>query len=519
MIASLARTTLAVPEAGGTLPITVTLGGETGQTLGESISLSLQDLLSGNAVPGLDYALPADPTFTFPAGSPVGATSTVTITLIDDYASDAARTIDLSLSPIDSFAAVAELGTLNVRILDGAVQLTFAGAAEYDGNFRELSDAGQVGTDGGNGQIRYNGATSGAALYDTTPSDGAASVSLFGGGTSKEVYSLDFRAVNDGGAGIYARVPNSSVGGYHLSLLVQNGNEQLVIWKNPSVTSPGSTDVSLAATPAADFASVDNWYTLVFTLQTNAAGTQVALDGKVFPQGTTGGAALADFSAVDSSSPFLAAGQTGFRLFDGGGPGSEVEMDNFGADVSLHVNAGQNLILSTPHYLTSLAVNGDAALAAGGNKLLVTRDLAVTGRLDLNDNDLLIRADDFAAILALVAQGFNLGAWNGFGITSSAAAADPNTAVGFGSNSVLNKTSFDGVSGLTATDIVVKYTYAGDANLDGQVDIGDLGLLAGAWQQSGKDWFGGDFTFDGIVNIGDLGLLAGNWQKGVGNPL
>jgi hypothetical protein len=29
----------------------------------------------------------------------------------------------------------------------------------------------------------------------------------------------------------------------------------------------------------------------------------------------------------------------------------------------------------------------------------------------------------------------------------------------------------------------VKYTYSGDANLDGQVDIGDLGLLAGAWQK------------------------------------
>ena len=70
-----------------------------------------------------------------------------------------------------------------------------------------------------------------------------------------------------------------------------------------------------------------------------------------------------------------------------------------------------------------------------------------------------------------------------------------------------------------SSDVLVKYTYSGDANLDGQVDIGDLGLLAGAWQQSGTDWFHGDFTYDGAVNIGDLGLLAGNWQKGVGNPL
>lgn len=56
---------------------------------------------------------------------------------------------------------------------------------------------------------------------------------------------------------------------------------------------------------------------------------------------------------------------------------------------------------------------------------------------------------------------------------------------------------------------------AGDANLDGKVDIGDLGLLAGNWQQmSGRKWFDGDFNNDGKVDIGDLGLLAGNWQKG-----
>jgi hypothetical protein len=73
---------------------------------------------------------------------------------------------------------------------------------------------------------------------------------------------------------------------------------------------------------------------------------------------------------------------------------------------------------------------------------------------------------------------------------------------------------------LAGTDVLVKYTYAGDANLDGKVDIGDLGLLAGAWQQlTGKVWFDGDFTYDGAVDIGDLGLLAGNWQKGTaGNP-
>ena len=51
----------------------------------------------------------------------------------------------------------------------------------------------------------------------------------------------------------------------------------------------------------------------------------------------------------------------------------------------------------------------------------------------------------------------------------------------------------------------------GDANLDGKVDISDLGILATNWQTAGL-WNGGDFTCDGLVDISDLGLLATNWQ-------
>jgi hypothetical protein len=126
-----------------------------------------------------------------------------------------------------------------------------------------------------------------------------------------------------------------------------------------------------------------------------------------------------------------------------------------------------------------------------------------------------------AAIELLVRQGFHGGDWLGAtGITSSSAAADARTALAVVDNATLGRTSFSGVTGLTGREVLIKYTYSGDANLDGQVDIGDLGLLAGAWQQlSGKSWFDGDFTYDGAVDIGDLGLLSGSWQKGVGNPL
>jgi hypothetical protein len=54
----------------------------------------------------------------------------------------------------------------------------------------------------------------------------------------------------------------------------------------------------------------------------------------------------------------------------------------------------------------------------------------------------------------------------------------------------------------------------GDANLDGMVNIADLGILAANWQQSDRPWSQGDFNGDGLVNIADLGILAANWQAG-----
>jgi uncharacterized delta-60 repeat protein len=173
----------------------------------------------------------------------------------------------------------------------------------------------------------------------------------------------------------------------------------------------------------------------------------------------------------------------------------------------------------------NLANGATATLSAGGAKTLVVGSLSVTtgGRLDLADHTMIVRSGSVSAIQSLIAAGRNGGNWLGAsGITSStAAAADSShlTSLGYATAAELDKTSFAGVSGLTAADIVVKYTYSGDANLDGQVDIGDLGLLSGRWQQSGQDWFNGDFSYDGIVDIGDLGILAGNWQRGVGSPL
>jgi hypothetical protein len=61
---------------------------------------------------------------------------------------------------------------------------------------------------------------------------------------------------------------------------------------------------------------------------------------------------------------------------------------------------------------------------------------------------------------------------------------------------------------------IYKFTAAtsGDANTDGKVDVGDLGILAANYgKTSGATWDLGDFNGDGAVDVGDLGILAANY--------
>jgi hypothetical protein len=58
----------------------------------------------------------------------------------------------------------------------------------------------------------------------------------------------------------------------------------------------------------------------------------------------------------------------------------------------------------------------------------------------------------------------------------------------------------------------------GDANGDGMVDVGDLGILAANYGGTGKTWAQGDFNNDGAVDVGDLGILAAHYGEGSIQP-
>jgi phospholipase/lecithinase/hemolysin len=86
-----------------------------------------------------------------------------------------------------------------------------------------------------------------------------------------------------------------------------------------------------------------------------------------------------------------------------------------------------------------------------------------------------------------------------------------------GELNIENETGFAGLNFTTsfsATDLTLTANaIGGDADLNGVVDVNDLGLLASHWQTSGN-WLAGDFDGSGTIDVGDLGILASNWQQG-----
>jgi autotransporter-associated beta strand protein len=115
--------------------------------------------------------------------------------------------------------------------------------------------------------------------------------------------------------------------------------------------------------------------------------------------------------------------------------------------------------------------------------------------------------------------------WTGTtGITSSAAAAEASRrAVGYATaTEVLGAGggSFLGNDGVDASSVLVRYTLAGDATLDGTVDFNDLVRLAQNYETTVSSttqswWFSGDFTYDGVVDFNDLVKLAQNYETGL----
>ncbi|HSV14320.1 MAG TPA: PEP-CTERM sorting domain-containing protein, partial [Tepidisphaeraceae bacterium] len=125
---------------------------------------------------------------------------------------------------------------------------------------------------------------------------------------------------------------------------------------------------------------------------------------------------------------------------------------------------------------------------------LQTGSLSITGtgKVDVGNNALI--APGSAASALTMIQG---------GQVVSSSIADSNHALGYITTG--------------GTNFEIRYTLKGDANLSGNVDVGDLGALATSYGiTGGMSWANGDFNQDGTVNVADLGALATNYGTNLG---
>ncbi|HEY2013503.1 MAG TPA: hypothetical protein VGH38_08385, partial [Bryobacteraceae bacterium] len=177
-----------------------------------------------------------------------------------------------------------------------------------------------------------------------------------------------------------------------------------------------------------------------------------------------------------------------------------------------------------------------------------------TSKLDLTNNDLIVHTgssdqgngvpdpagvpetNELAAVRALAATGRGVapgsvlnGTWTGNGLTSSAAASADSKAgieqivlaVVQNSDQILGKLSKWTVGAssesLGSNDILVKYTYNGDAALEGFVGDNSVTIVNGSYD-AGKstqaNWAFGDFTGNGKVDDNDITILNGLYGNG-----
>jgi hypothetical protein len=78
--------------------------------------------------------------------------------------------------------------------------------------------------------------------------------------------------------------------------------------------------------------------------------------------------------------------------------------------------------------------------------------------------------------------------------------------------------TFEPVVGVDSIELLVGALYAGDADLDADVDFADLLVLAQHYEQTSTTWLAGDFNADGSTDFADLLTLAQNYGAGAPAP-
>jgi len=253
----------------------------------------------------------------------------------------------------------------------------------------------------------------------------------------------------------------------------------------------------------------------------NAAGKRIS----------KAGAGLVTISGPQAHAP-------GSELFVEEGP---LNMNSDGGsdtafNLGVEVRAGATGSFGATQHLAAVRLTGgDGAITPRGSKVISTKLLNIDSRskLDLADHGLIVAANDqtrqdvLKQVTEWIRSARNTPAnakWQGYGITSTTARDDTTGWTGLavalndkGTGSERDPL-FDTFSGqkVDTNSILVKYTWNGDANLDGVVNADDYFLIDSGYITQTKGYINGDFNYDDVINADDYFLIDSSYigQRG-----
>jgi hypothetical protein len=245
--------------------------------------------------------------------------------------------------------------------------------------------------------------------------------------------------------------------------------------------SGGSNALTQSAQPAA--AVIYDAGTLSNSLTVNGGAFTFSSD----PQLTSGSLTVNDNSSVIFTAPVAGSGYDARNL----------------AALNLGSSATATVTASTTATDRTVLELGQLSITTGGT-------------LDLANNAMIVHNGNIQTINSLIKKGLNQpsGFWNGTGIISSTARANTTYLTSLGSilNGSTYPTTFDSQN-VVSTDVLVKYTYYGDANLDGGVDGSDYTKIDNGFNSKLTGWANGDFNYDSLVDGSDYTLIDNAYNK------
>jgi hypothetical protein len=298
--------------------------------------------------------------------------------------------------------------------------------------------------------------------------------------------STYFELVGDTGAGSF----------------IQSGgtNNSVYVVVGPYSDSTGSYSLSSTGSLAGEVEYVGSAGTATFTQSggVNTAGTAVYV---AYASGSEGSYIL---SGGEVWAPALYVGGSSSRA---GGTG-----------VYTVSQAGLLAVTGTLQVWNSGRANLDVPNTTVGNLIVAGNGIVnLNGGLTINYAS--PANDPVTSIVTYLQNGYNGGAWTGTsGIISTSVAAGsgkPVLSVGYADGNADNGTPAG------PNQIIVQYTLAGDANLDGVVNSADLLAVIQNFNKTGTDWANGNFTYIAggpSTTSADLLLVIQNFNQTLPPP-